>query len=79
LTPSVDTILGGDLLTRTRAKALVDLALINLAVVLGDHLVLPMIMERVERSGLYARQDRMTEEKLRARFHFGRMGSGEVA
>jgi hypothetical protein len=28
---------------------------------------------------LYARRNQLTEDQLRARFHFGRMGSGEVA
>jgi hypothetical protein len=31
------------------------------------------------RDGLYAKRDQLTEEQLRARFQFGRMGSGEVA
>jgi len=31
------------------------------------------------RDALYARRDQLTDEQLRARFHFGRMGSGEVA
>jgi len=31
------------------------------------------------RDTLYAKRDQLTEEKLRAKFQFGRMGSGEVA
>jgi len=31
------------------------------------------------RDALYAKPDQLTEEQLRAKFQFGRMGSGEVA
>jgi hypothetical protein len=31
------------------------------------------------RAALYARRELLTEERLRAKFQFGRMGSGEVA
>jgi hypothetical protein len=31
------------------------------------------------RDALYAKRDQLTEEQLRAKFQFGRMGSGEVA
>jgi hypothetical protein len=43
-----------------------------------DQLVAAMKAEEA-RAALYAKRDQLIEEQLRARFHFGRMGSGEVA
>ena len=43
-----------------------------------DQLVAAIKAEEA-RDTLYAKRDQLTEEKLRAKFQFGRMGSGEVA
>ena len=43
-----------------------------------DQLVAPMKAEEA-RAALYAKRDHLIEEQLRAKFKYGRLGSGEVA